>query len=350
MSFSYRTRRRLQRLGIALLILLILVVIAWFCCVVWLERYVVYTRDGAVLDFDLPVGELTGELAIPPAEDDAVEIYYVEGDNAEAMNKDLTQMKGYYIDAKALAGDISAIRDQLTLLESGTPVMIDVKSIYGTFYYTSDLLDASPATNVDISAVNALIDDIFDRNFYAIARLPAFKDRNFGLNHVESGLPLPQGYLWMDSDSCYWLDPTDGGTINWLTQIVEELKRKGFDEVVFSNFCFPNTDKIVFNQDRSAALQEAAGKLMEACGSEYFTLSFTSTDINFPLPEGRSRLYVENVEAKDVAATAAQSTLEDPRINLVFVAVTNDTRYNEYSVLRPLDAAEALEAMEAENE
>lgn len=345
MMFSYRTRRRLQRLGIALLILLIIIVISWFCCVVWLERYVVYTRDGAVVDFDVPANEFSGQLAIPPAPDDTVEIFYVEGDNAEAMNKDLTQMKGYYIDAKALAGDISAIRDQLTLLEPGTPVMIDMKSIYGTFFYSSDLIDASPATNVDIVAINELIDDIFNRNFYAIARIPAFKDRNFGLNHVDCGLPLPQGYLWMDNDSCYWLDPTDGGTINWLTQVVEELKRMGFDEVVFSHFCFPNTDKIVFKEDRNLALQQAAGKLMEACGSEYFTLSFTS-DVSFPLPEGRSRLYLENVEAGAVGAVAAQSTLENPKVNLVFVAITNDTRYNEYSVLRPLDAAEALEAME----
>jgi len=228
--------------------------------------------------------------------------------------------------------------------------MIDVKSIYGTYFYSSDLLDASPATNVDIAAVNALIEDIFDRNFYAIARVPAFKDRNYGLNHVDSDLPLPQGYLWMDSDSCYWLDPTDLGTVDYLTQIVEELKRKGFDEVVFSHFCFPNTDKIVFNQDRAIALQEAAGKLMEVCGSEYFTLSFTTTDINFPLPEGRSRLYLENIEAKDVGATVAGSAIENPQINMVFVAITNDTRYNEYSVLRPLDAAEALEAMEEDDE
>lgn len=341
MMFSYRTRRRLQRLGIALLILLIIIVISWFCCVVWLERYVVYTRDGAVVDFDVPANEFSGQLAIPPAPDDTVEIFYVEGDNAEAMNKDLTQMKGYYIDAKALAGDISAIRDQLTLLEPGTPVMIDMKSIYGTFFYSSDLIDASPATNVDIVAINELIDDIFNRNFYAIARIPAFKDRNFGLNHVDCGLPLPQGYLWMDNDSCYWLDPTDGGTINWLTQVVEELKRMGFDEVVFSHFCFPNTDKIVFKSSlsRDDALYQAAEALVTSCATERFCVSFASSNREFVLPQGRSRLYLLDVSANQAAAVFESSLIPSKEIRLVFLTETNDTRYDSYNVLRPMPEA-----------
>ena len=40
--------------------------------------------------------------------------------------------------------------------------------------------------------------------------------------------------------------------------------------------------------------------------------------------------------------------MENPEIFLVFVAQTNDTRYNSYSVLRPLSAADVLEAQKAE--
>ena len=47
MSIPYRTRRVLNRLGIVLMIFLLVGVIAWLCWVVWLERYVVYTADGA---------------------------------------------------------------------------------------------------------------------------------------------------------------------------------------------------------------------------------------------------------------------------------------------------------------
>ena len=54
------------------------------------------------------------------------------------------------------------------------------------------------------------------------------------------------------------------------------------------------------------------------------------------LPEGRSRLYLENVSAKNAAAIAATTQVADPAINLVFLATTNDTRFNDYSVIRPI--------------
>ena len=51
MSIPYRTRRVLNRLGLVLMIFLLVGVIAWLCWVVWLERYVVYTADGAIAGF-----------------------------------------------------------------------------------------------------------------------------------------------------------------------------------------------------------------------------------------------------------------------------------------------------------
>ena len=348
MIIPYRTRRILQRIGIACLFLLIAMVIGWLCCVIWLERFVVYTRDGAVLNFELSAELPVGEVAAPPSNDSSIEIYYHEGSNAVETNRDLTQMQGYYIDGTALAADTAGCRDRLGTLEAGTPVMIDVKSIDGSFYYSSDLAEAEPSGTVDIAAVDSLISQIVSGDYYAIARVPAFRDRNFGLNHVSSGLPLPAGYLWMDSKGCYWLNPTDTGTLNWLMQIIEELKLMGFDEVVLSEFRFPDTDKIVFKADKNEALTNAMNTLLTSCGTSSFTLSFCVSNPSFALPEGRTRLYLDSVAASDVGSTAAQVTVTDPQIRLVFITEANDTRYNEYSVLRPLSAAEVLE--EPENE
>ncbi|MFR3324977.1 MAG: hypothetical protein ACLTR8_10840 [Oscillospiraceae bacterium] len=66
MSIPYRTRRVLNRLGIVLMIFLLVGVIAWLCWVVWLERYVVYTADGASLDFEHSAQDIIGEVATPP--------------------------------------------------------------------------------------------------------------------------------------------------------------------------------------------------------------------------------------------------------------------------------------------
>ena len=47
-------------------------------------------------------------------------------------------------------------------------------------------------------------------------------------------------------------------------------------------------------------------------------------------------------------AKAAQYQGESPEIYLVFVASTNDTRYNDYSVLRPISVSDVLEAQKNE--
>ena len=51
MNIPYRTQRMLKRVGTVLMAVLVVGVAAWLCWVVWLQRYVVYTSDGAELDF-----------------------------------------------------------------------------------------------------------------------------------------------------------------------------------------------------------------------------------------------------------------------------------------------------------
>ncbi len=345
MNIPFRTRRRLRRLGIAFLVLFLVFVIAWLCWVIWLERYVIYTREGAHIDFDLSQDLVQGIVALPPSGEDEVSIYFNEGDNSIETTNELTQLKGYYIDTKALGGDISALIDAVDSLPKGTPIMLDLKSISGNFFYPSELADALYA-GVDMAQMNQLIDKITGGDYYAIARIPAFRDYNYGLNHVSCGLPLPQGYLWMDDYGCYWLNPANSETLNWIISIVEEVKKLGFHEVVLTDFRFPDTDRIVFDGDRTEALTKAMNTLLSNCGSATFTLSFGTTSPSFTLAEGRCRLYLEGIEAKNVGLTASQVTVQNPQVYLVFVATANDTRYDAYSVLRPIDSAKVLEQAE----
>ena len=52
MSIPYRHKRALARIGTLLAVLFLIFVVTWLCWVVWLQRYVVYTSDGATLDFN----------------------------------------------------------------------------------------------------------------------------------------------------------------------------------------------------------------------------------------------------------------------------------------------------------
>ena len=350
MRIPYRTQRFLRRLGLISLILLMLFIIAWFCSVVFLERYVVYTREGAMLDLSVSANDIIGEVATPPVGSTDITIFYNEGDDAVTMSNELLQLDGYFIDIEELKTNIAACWDLLEPLKANTPIMIDLKGGYGSAYYSSTLPGIITSSEVSVASVDELIGYMNDKNFYTIARISAFRDYYYGLNHVSSGLMHVNGLgLWPDEGHCYWLDPTKEDTINWIVSIIKEIKNMGFDEVVLTDFCFPNTDKIRFNGDKDAALAEAAAKLLKQCGDDDFTVSFEVNNYQFALPEGRTRMYVENVSATNVGMVASKvsETILDPELRLVFIAETNDTRFNAYGALRPIATSTALEAQKA---
>ena len=241
MHIPYRTRRTLRRLGIALLILLMISVVIWLSWVIWLERYVGNSREGATLNFSLSETGAGAQTAMPPAEQETVAVCVNEGRSSVNVSTELTQFAGFYAASAALKEDLNAVRSQLRTLAPAVPVMLDVKDITGAFYYSTST-GASTDSNLDIAAMDQLIADLARSGRYLIARVPAFRDREFGLNNVEYGLFLPSGIgLWMDDAGCYWLDPTSTGTMNYLRRIVTELRSMGFDEVVCSDFRFPDS-------------------------------------------------------------------------------------------------------------
>lgn len=338
-NIPYRTRQTLKRAALILLAALLVAAAVAMCWFAWLQRYVIYTREnGAVIDTNLSQQVSEGEVAVKP-EDATVSIYYNEGENAINTSKELFQLLGFYADAEALK-NMATVQQQAKLLQNGTPVMLDVKDAKGRFFYSSSVSDQRSSA-IDISAMDELIKELDKKGVYLIARLPALRDYHFGLNKTENGLFVSSGrYLWADDDYCYWLDPTKEGTIMHLVQIVTELKNLGFDEVVFDNFCFPDTKDLKFSGDRAEALNTAAKTLLTSCATESFAVSFIGGAEGFTLPQGRSRLYITDATAADAAGIAAQSGIADTSINLVFLTEFHDTRFNTYSVLRPLESAE----------
>ncbi len=332
----YRTRNALRKLCVTVLILVLAAALLLICWLLWLNRYVIYTRDGAKFDFGLSLELPGGSPAVPPTAGPTVDIYFNEGDNVVIPEStELKQLSGLYITGEMLAADIAGIRTLLKTLPADTPVMLDVKNIRGEFYYTT--ANGKNAASVDTAQMDALIQDL-KANHYLIARLPALRDYWYGLEHVDDGIFNPNRMsLWMDDQRCYWLNPAADGTLTYLVQIAKELRSLGFDEVVFDDFAIPATDKIYFEGDRDEALNNTAKSLVTICAAETFAVSFANSSETFQLPQGRSRLFLQNIAAADAAAVAQRTGLEDPDIRVVFLTNLKDTRYDAYGVLRPLD-------------
>lgn len=338
MELTYHTRRKLRRGGLIALAAALVLSVIWGCWVVWVERHVVYTRDGAVIDYSI-ADPGPGKPALPPENQETVSIFYNDGLDLVELDISLRQVSGYYITADMLKNDMDTVRATVAALPVGSGVMMDVKSIKGAFYYTSNIEDAPTDSDMDITAVDQLIADIASRNLYLIAGVPAFRDRHFGLEHTSCGLPFigGGGALWLDGSGCYWLDPTDDGTLDYLTRIARELKNLGFDEVVFTDFCFPDSPEIEFTGNKVTAIQEAAKTLVENASTDRFAVSFLATGSTVNGVAGRSRLYLTGVDATSAAAAVSGYIVEDPAVNILFLTDSYDTRYEAWSVLRPMN-------------
>lgn len=340
MTLTFRTRRRLHKIGVALGYTLLTAAIVFICWVVWLERFVVYTSDGAkfIFDYESPAG--TAQVAEPP-ETPTVSIYYNEGDDYMNTSTELAQLRGYYATTSRLIESVADVKTAISQLPKGSAVMLDLKSIYGNFYYSTDLPDAPTTDQIDITEVDSLIKTLTSTDLYVIARIPALRDRAYGLENTNYGLAVPAGYLWSGDDNCYWLNPVSNGALSWLVAQANELRELGFDEVVFTDFRFPDTDKIIFNSSltRQEALEAAAATLVENCATTRFAVSFETSNPDFKLPEGRTRMYLTDVDASKAAQYSDRANVADKSVNLVFLTTTNDTRFDPYGVMRPMPEA-----------
>lgn len=336
---TYRTRLRLKRVFTTLGIVLLVAVVAWVSWLAWLGRYIVYDSDGAHLNFDYVSPEGEAVLAVEP-EQETVALYYNEGVSAiqtPVVPKELSQISGYYITGEMLTDNMESVQSVLAQIPSGSAVMFDMKNGYGKFYYDSNLSGASTVSAVDGNQVEELIETLADDGHYLIARVSAFRDRAYGLENTSQGLAHTSGeYLWADSEGCYWLDPTKTQVLDWLTSVAAELKAMGFDEVVFTDFRFPDTENILFESSRQEALEASAATLAENCATAKFAVSFETDNTGFALPEGKTRMYLTGVAAENAETTAASVNVADTAVNLVFLAESNDTRFDAYSVLRLL--------------
>ena len=341
MSLSYRAKRRLRRSVTALIVILCLTLTGFIGWVIWADRYIVYTRDGAKLDFELSELPRDGELATAPTNSEPIKIL-VQGatDNNSQTTVEQVSISGYYIETSDLKEDIPGIIEKLQTLPAGTAVLMDMKTIKGSFYYPTTV-GSTVSKDIDQEQMNQLLEFLANHDLHAIARIPAFRDWEYGLNNVPQGLPKKggNGSLWMEDKNCYWLDPTNEEVLSYLIRIVSELKSLGFDEVVFTEFRFPDTEKIKFTGNKTEAITNAALTLVEACATERFFISFQSTNYAFPLPGGNSRLYLDDVAAADIPLVRQQAVTANPAIQLLFLTEANDTRFNDYCVLRPLNNA-----------
>lgn len=334
LRIPYRNKLVLKKLLRIVLIVLAALFVLSIVLLLYFEPYIVYDRDGAHLRLSTGSAEPdAAAVSVPrPTVEDPLIIY----DTNVPTQKSLAETGGYYI-TTAMLQDPEAVFDAVKKMEAPCAVMIELKSIFGNFYYSTSIGGAQTA-DVDIAEIDRLLTYLVDNDFYLIAVVPAFSDRAFALEKQSCGLPLSSGALWMDEYGCYWLDPANETVKSYLMQIARELAGLGVREVVFSEFRFPDSSSIVYSSDQSAT------ELLRATASEltsYFTgsnlmISFETEAADFPADACKGRLYIPNVDGSKVERYVQLYGKSEGLTELVFLAASRDTRFENQAVLRPL--------------
>ena len=335
-NLTWRTRKRLKTAAIVLGSIAAVSLALWTCWMLWLGRFVVYTREGVRLDFDwVTPGSFVA--AVEPEEQPVV-IRYDDGDEPVVeKNRELEKLSGCVVTIEMLTDDLAAVDEAIRQQPKGTAILIELKSGAGNFFYKTAMPKANVSKKVDTAALASLLSYLSRADYYTIASVPAFRDRAYGLENTSYGIHHSSGgYLWAGDDKCYWLDPAKNGTRAWLADIAAELRDLGFDEVLFTDFCFPPTEDILYEGDKLAVLNETAQHLVYNLATENFCVSFLCNEEGFVLPEGRTRLYRDNVEASMAQSVADTLAVPDSGIHLVYLTEAMDTRFDAFGVLRPL--------------
>lgn len=295
------------------------------------------------LDYDQSLSYTGQTQQTPNAEEFPFETVLETSASDPAVAATQTQLDGYYISTAMLVGGVDNVRAALREVEDYNTVILDVKSIYGNFYYSTELSGAPLADAVDISAVDSLIAELTARqDLVVIARFSAFSDRNYALAHQSEGLPIWNGALWEGEDLCYWLNPYSNDVQGYLTSIAIELSQRGFDGVLFDDFYFPDSDRIMWNTSisRSEAVLDAASSLTDSLYGYGIEVLFGSDSAE--VAAYSDRVCIHSEQAEDVAGIVERMSpvLTDPARQIVFMTASRDTRFAACGVVRPLIEAD----------
>lgn len=336
-AIAYRQKLRMKKgLKIALIVIGVLALFL-VLFIVYAGKFVRYNRDGAHIDFGSSAMDLSSQSDAPQETHAPIDAEIIFESKTPAITEQ-GPIKGYYITTKQLQ-HAEELYPAAEALEYGSNVMLELKSIYGYYYYHT-AISGTETAEFDIDAVETLITKLKSKNCNLIALIPAFPDNVFAEANFSCALPTAEGYLWLDENRSYWLDPANETVLSYLEQIAKELSSKGFSEVVFEDFTFPASASIQYNSSktRQQVVADAAKRITSFFAGSNLIISFATDSSEFPTENVTGRLYIENADASHLdrlISTYAGDNL-DAKTQLVFITDSKDSRFDDYGTMRQL--------------
>ena len=337
--FSYRNKRLVKRVLLTALAVVLALAALIICRFIYVGRFITYDASGAHLDYTQHLEAARAPEPAQSEEDFSFDtVLDAAGEDASAQGQ-LTQVNGYYITTTMLTAGVEQVRQALDQADDYNAILLDVKSVFGSFYYSSAINGAAMATVLDVKQVDALISELAQKpGVTLIARVPAFSDPEYALKHQSQALPLYNGALWTDENDCYWLNPYSNDVQGYLTSIALELAGLGFDEVLFDNFYFPDSDRISWTGSvtKQEAILDAADNLSANLLNQSIRLDLGTNDPEVAAYGARAFITTNNASQIEDDIAALSDVLPDTASQIVYLTDSRDTRFDACGALRPL--------------
>lgn len=353
---SMRRRKSMRSLGTLIAALALLAVVIGIFVFFYLQRYVVYSADGAQIDKDAAFGqeamaEPTSTISPQLVYDDPIPESELAG---PAELPELSKLSAVYISYDQLA-DIPALEARLKDMEYSA-LVIHVKRDHGNLAWPSTIPGTSEYAEGTPDVVQFFKDQA-EMGKYLVAKISCFRDDLFALDHQSEGLPIKGGALWVDSDNYYWMSPESPSALNYIISIGTELKGYGFSELLLDNFSYPtsgNPSSIIYSSSTSKSVAINSGadlvrnslsvlgmRVSIVCSSSACS-SGSNSGAGHNMAELISRfdrIYVELDAGSSIGGVVDGLVLASGgKVFMdqwvVFITASNDTRFEEYGVAK----------------
>ncbi len=237
-----------DKLRIVAVVLFVLVLLALGALLIG-QRYIVYTDDG--IRVELPF--LEKEEPAPPEELTDIEVVVEpeQPEEEEPVQKETVWMKAVELPLESVLDGTAA---QTARQLGANTVVLDMKTASGHLGYCSQLpLAETKEINYPDAAINGKLGELSGGEFYLIARVSCFRDDVLA-QEEDCVLKGASGELWKDPDGVSWCDPAAPRVQEYLFDVMTELVRLGFDEILLDNWTYPVQTADTAGEDQSVQI------------------------------------------------------------------------------------------------
>lgn len=195
-------------------------------------------------------------------------------------------------------------------------LIIPMKNSDGTFNYESQLYYKS--TSEIANDFSSIIARAIEEEVYLIADFPVYHDANFTQKNSDTAIKTTSGYNWVDDSGGTWVSPYAETAKTYMLQLVTEISKLGFDEIILSDFHFPvngdySTMRVTSEVSKEDILMQRLDEFSQVCKISLIVSDYIFTTENSETGENLVR-FAEKVEN-------------------IYINVTNEQEYEQYNAL-----------------